>query len=33
MDEWIYNLAVAAGIGSFVAGETMIVARKIVVID
>ena len=33
MDGWIYNLAVAAGIGSFLAGETMIVARKIVVID
>ena len=33
MDEWIYNLAVAAGVGSLVAGETMIVARKIVVID
>jgi hypothetical protein len=33
MNEWIYNLAVAAGIGSFLASETMIVARKIVVID
>ena len=33
MDEWIYSLAVAAGVGSFAAGETMIVARKIIVID
>ena len=33
MDEWIYSLAVAAGVGSFAAGETMIVARKIIVSD